>query len=797
MLGVNNRNYKLTRNINNIKVKQYDNETLHVQYSNSISTDLLYKIKSNLEEMKVIGKEAKKLAKSKAKDQIEELSNTVDEVLVNLEQIIHLTDERGAYGEQGKLKEYVEDSDEIVSQFTAIVDDSFWLDGSMLPVINYVKDSVQVDGQTYNYAIVDEALPNKGTREQLILRFGAQAIDFSRDVYINNISFVKGENVFKLDLNEWLKEHSYWASGQTIGDVSLVEFNGIPSVKVTSNFTASKDAWEEISIYIQVNDINLSEYDRIQYDFYYSGEPYDYLSVGYSLNGKYGFQFAFNDTISNLNTYTQQVAKGDVNWNSGSSWVMELQQYIDDKLIEIEENLHKYIPNPEERKSYLDIVHNKQEIFNSIKVYDEQLLTLKATNSLLEDKLLADIEVINEQIEKQMNSARFFMMVIILIIILIVMAVVWIMTKLISNKIQTGVDGFEEMLNEMAKGNLTARAKLKSKDEFGQFARVINNFADKLSITLRNIQELVNEVGDKNSDMASSIQQIINGEEGSSQGIIQLKKLFNEVTSETSTQSQNTEEVMALVQGMTDNNEHLLQSITIAKEDSSKTLNKVHTGRESINTLTDEMDNINKSVTHASKEVGLLVENAGNIGKILEAIKDLSSQTDLLSLNASIEASKAGESGKGFGVVATEIKKLAEQTRKEAEKINEIITEINSSIDKVQGANKEVELNIQETLNITSNFEGIMNEIIHFTEGNAQNINVVHRVINEQNGDLQHIYQAVNKINEEAIQIAEHTGDTMEISNSISDSLIENLDGVEKVMDVSIKLKEDMAYFQI
>lgn len=797
ILGFNNRTYKLTRNMNDIKVEQYDNEALYVQYSNSINTGLLYSIRANLEEMKAISQEARKIAKSKVKEQIIELHNTIDTVIVNLDQIIQLTDERGVYEGQGKFQEYVKEKDQIISELTGIVEDSYWLDGTLSHAKDCGNSSVQVDGTTYNYLKFNGKLPNKGTREQLMVRIGGQAIDFKREVYINNISFSKGDQVVTLDLNEWLKENAYWGSGSISGEIELVEFNNVPSIKMVTNMQAARGMWEGASAYIGISSIDLSQYDSIQYDCYYSGEPYDYLGVGYSLNGKYGFQYAFSETITSLYSYTQQVATGDINWNSDSSYVMQLQKAIDDKLAEIETNLSKYIMNPDELNRYLDMIKAKQKVYSEIKEYDEKLLTLKASNIALEDQLLVDIETINAQIEHQMHLARFLMIVVILVIIILVMGIVWNMTNLVSKSIQKGVDEFEAMLHEMANGNLAARTEVKSKDEFGKFAIVLNNFADKLAITLGSIQELVNEVGDRNSSIAISIRQIINGEEGSKKGILQLKQLFHEVTNETSTQSQNTEEVIAFIQGISANNEHLLQSIIVAKEDSIKTLDKVNVGQKSINTLMGEIGNINQSVAHVSSEVAELVENAENIGSILEAIKDLSSQTDLLSLNTSIEANKAGESGKGFGVVASEIKKLAEQTRDEADKINQIIDEINANINKVEEANKAVEENIQETLNITNNFELIMGEIIQFTGENVDNINAVYRVINEQNEDLQQIYQAVDKINEEAIQIAENTGDTMEISNVISDSLIENLNGIEKVMDVSEKLKDDMAYFKI
>src|SRR5690606_19614531 len=110
-----------------------------------------------------------------------------------------------------------------------------------------------------------------------------------------------------------------------------------------------------------------------------------------------------------------------------------------------------------------------------------------------------------------------------------------------------------------------------------------------------------------------------------------------------------------------------------ASESASNAEQQTVTGQLKMKETIDQIENVQESVTKSNAEMTVLTEKAKEINKIVVLIDTLSKQTNLLSLNAAIEASRAGEAGRGFNVVATEIRSLAEQTKVAAGQINDLI----------------------------------------------------------------------------------------------------------------------------
>lgn len=227
-------------------------------------------------------------------------------------------------------------------------------------------------------------------------------------------------------------------------------------------------------------------------------------------------------------------------------------------------------------------------------------------------------------------------------------------------------------------GDLTIRLPDKSNDEIGQMSKNFNKFLTKLSDIMRNIRSSSRSVASETNSIKQSLMQI-------SSSI--------EVLAHTSTtNAASIEELSSTNILVSENTQHLLQQ-------AEQTVQLANEGGTAVRSTIDEMNRIKHVVNQGSENVQNLGAKAKQIDEIVIVINDIASQTNLLALNAAIEAARAGDAGRGFEVVAEEVRKLAEKsaesTKEIASMIKEIQSETRSAIEKMREVDAEVAVGVQ------------------------------------------------------------------------------------------------------
>jgi methyl-accepting chemotaxis protein len=206
--------------------------------------------------------------------------------------------------------------------------------------------------------------------------------------------------------------------------------------------------------------------------------------------------------------------------------------------------------------------------------------------------------------------------------------------------------------------DFTQRVKVSSEDEFGQTAKSFNKLMTDLQHTLGQVLGSVAKVSDAAQSLSSS---------------------SNQVADSSSSQSEATASMAADVEQMTVSIGHVSDSAREAVEISRKSGKLSTEGGEIISKATSEMSKIEETVRHTAQAIEELGQQSNQISSIVQVIKDVADQTNLLALNAAIEAARAGEQGRGFAVVADEVRKLAERTTKATEEITQMIAAMQHS----------------------------------------------------------------------------------------------------------------------
>ncbi|MEG4075056.1 methyl-accepting chemotaxis protein [Microcoleus sp. Pol14C2] len=170
-------------------------------------------------------------------------------------------------------------------------------------------------------------------------------------------------------------------------------------------------------------------------------------------------------------------------------------------------------------------------------------------------------------------------------------------------------------------------------------------------------------------------------------------------------------------------------------------------GNKSVENTMKGIVTIQEKVGAITKQITYLSDNAVKIGGISDLVADIANQTNMLALNATVEAVRAGENGKGFAVVATEIRRLAEESKKSAEKINTLVTEIKVAIDHTvivtnEGA-KTAEQGIKQAQGTTEIFAGVADAIDKVFLNNKQ----ISLNANQQAVAIQQVLEAMNNVN--------------------------------------------------
>ncbi|MGF0241411.1 methyl-accepting chemotaxis protein [Rhodococcus sp. IEGM1300] len=442
---------------------------------------------------------------------------------------------------------------------------------------------------------------------------------------------------------------------------------------------------------------------------------------------------------------------------------MELFDARNQQIRDAQKTYEPLIDGPKERAAYEQYI----QLLAQYRQIEDRMKTLSRNNQLdelsklLNTELLANSEAVNtalaklleintQQIEEtNQQAADQYSQAFNLVVALLVLATgltllfAWLLTTSITKPIANALNAAEGI----AEGNLTRPITVDGQDEAGRLLLAMSKMQEKLRDTLQRISGSATQ-------LASAAEELNSVTDESARGLTQQN---NEI-----------EQAATAVNEMTSAVEEVARNAVSTSEASKNATTSAGDGRDLVQETVSAIERMSTDVQSTAALIGELANESRDIGKVLDVIRGLADQTNLLALNAAIEAARAGEAGRGFAVVADEVRALAHRTQQSTSEIERMIGSIQSGTEHAVDSMRNSTERAESTLNIARgaglSLDTINSAIVEINERNL----VIASAAEEQAQVAREVDRNLVNIRDLSVQSATGANQTSAASNELS-----------------------------
>jgi len=310
--------------------------------------------------------------------------------------------------------------------------------------------------------------------------------------------------------------------------------------------------------------------------------------------------------------------------------------------------------------------------------------------------------------------------------------------------VNDSVQDMHEASRRLAAGDLTTRVQIASRDEMGDIANSFNEMAEGFSNTVQHI-------------IASSVQLTTTGEE--------MAVITAQTSQRIQGQQSQTDQLATAMNEMATTVQEVARHALDAANAATKANNESSQGRQVVNNAVNTINALAEAIGHAGGAIQRVEADSDHIGTVLDVIRSIAEQTNLLALNAAIEAARAGEQGRGFAVVADEVRTLASRTQKSTQEIQQMIESLQAgskeAVQLMEQSREQTQTGVEQTAKAGDALSSIADEVERINDMNTQIANATE----EQSAVAEEINRnvvSISQVTDESAQGAEQTTRTSE-----------------------------------
>ncbi|MGM0449988.1 MAG: methyl-accepting chemotaxis protein [Pseudomonadota bacterium] len=376
--------------------------------------------------------------------------------------------------------------------------------------------------------------------------------------------------------------------------------------------------------------------------------------------------------------------------------------------------------------------------------YDARLSESIGQIYSLSNDLLGSIQ---GRLEERLASERQQRTIIFALLAVVMVIIVWLYTGFYFS-VRTAVRKFADSARRVAGGDMRVQLELNSRDELGELSTEFNGMTESIRELVESVRETVNRVDQ------------------------QARRVNETATSNSdavSRQMQETDQINDAMQQMVDTVQEVAQSSQQASDYAREADSEADQGRNVVGDTVQTINRLADEIKGSAEVINRVSNDSDSISQVVGEIKAIAEQTNLLALNAAIEAARAGEHGRGFAVVADEVRSLSQRTHKSTEEIEEMVGRLQSGVkDAVKAMNNSHEVTnetVTKSGEVTEALENIVSAISRIVDMSQQ----IAQAAEEQSAVANNINSNVETISEVGRETAGNAEETLSASRELSE----------------------------